>query len=218
MPAPQSATLRGTYTVSASVFSDAQARAFAHAGRVADGFEIAPPNHDPEAMRWWDWAQQAVTDHPLQDGVGALVRIGGHGVRIQQVPARAKPLSTATDTAMEVADQQRQVVDIRLPGTVSSTPDGERIDGEGVFAGLRLEAGDQPLRLLDPAGRHAVRLHGDDFGPVRVNGGLVIPGRSYRIVGEIVIESAGPIGIDIVPLIAAPDYHQEPFQVPVAPG
>lgn len=219
LPAPRVAVQRGTYTVGTSVFSDAQARAFASAGLIADGLHTVVPHNDADVMRWWEWAEQAVADQPLQPGLGALVRIGGQGMRIRQVPARAGGNTASEgDGAEVVADEQRQVVDIRLPGTVTATPEGQRIEGEGVFAGLRIEPGDPPLRISDPGGQHAIRLHGDDFGPVRVNGGLVIPGRTYRIIGDIVIESAGPVGIDIVPLIAAPDYHDEPFFQPVAPG
>lgn len=75
------------------------------------------------------------------------------------------------------------------------------------------------MRIVDRGeGGHVIAVFSEDFGTVRVNGGLVIPGRYYRITGQIEITAMAPIGVHIRPLAAVPSFHDHPLTLPSANG
>ena len=55
------------------------------------------------------------------------------------------------------------------------------------------------------------------FGTVRVNGGLVVPGRFYQIHQIIEITSDVPVNIPVRPLGVVTEYHDVPV-IPRANG
>lgn len=209
----------GNYQVDASTpFTQAQALAFAWAGMVADG--NATVDQVPAAARVeWDWAVDAVASQTLQAGQGqSMTAANGAGMRIERAPARSGT-ALASGSVTQAAATVNQLKGLSVNGTVVETTAGHRIDGDAACAGLRIEPGDQPLVLIDNSqGQHAFRIHGDNLGSVRVNDGLIIPGRSYAITGTVRIESAASIGVDIVPLVAVPEYHDTVFALPHGAG
>jgi hypothetical protein len=106
------------------------------------------------------------------------------------------------------------------PGAVVLDGDEQRITGAGVWAALRLKPGaGLPTRIVDQGeGGYAIALYGPDFGTVRVNGGLVVPGRFYRVAGSVEITGEAPIDVHVRPLSAVPEYHQQPLPAPSANG
>lgn len=75
----------------------------------------------------------------------------------------------------------------------------------------------QPLVIANQSGgEYAISLLGDDFGEVRLDGGLVVPGRYYRINGTATITSTVPVGVHIRPLTAVGTYYDQPLIVPSA--
>jgi hypothetical protein len=80
-------------------------------------------------------------------------------------------------------------------------------------------AGGQPLVINNRSGSgYAISFHGDDFGGVRVNGGLVVPGRHYRLDGSMQVTSDVPVNVHVRPLSAVPSYFEQPLQWPRANG
>jgi hypothetical protein len=77
----------------------------------------------------------------------------------------------------------------------------------------------QPLVIENQSGgEYAISLIGDDFGEVRLDGGLVVPGRYYRINGSATITSTVPVGVHIRPLSAVGAYYGQPLILPSADG
>lgn len=66
-------------------------------------------------------------------------------------------------------------------------------------------AGTRELFLIDrTGGQYAVRVETGDAASVRLDGGLVVPGRCYRIDGSSRITAlGGPVGLQVVPISAA---------------
>jgi hypothetical protein len=80
-------------------------------------------------------------------------------------------------------------------------------------------AGGKPLTLRnDSGGDYGYSLHGDDFGSVRVNGGLVVPGRFYRLDGTITITSGVPVGVHLRPLATIATWADAPRLPPGGKG
>jgi hypothetical protein len=94
------------------------------------------------------------------------------------------------------------------------------INGRNVWAAIQAEPGRSlPLRIADHGeGGHVVALFADEVGSLRLNGGLVVPGRYYRIQGTVEITSSAPVNVHIRPLSAVPDYHDGPLVAPSANG
>lgn len=77
----------------------------------------------------------------------------------------------------------------------------------------------QPLTIANKSGGdYGYCINGEDFGMVRVDGGLVVPGRFYRLDGRITITSAVPVGIHIRPLHTLGAYADAPRLPPRGKG
>jgi hypothetical protein len=77
----------------------------------------------------------------------------------------------------------------------------------------------QPLVIVNSSGgEYAISLLCEDFGEVRLDGGLVVPGRYYRINGRTTITSTVPVGVHIRPLNAVGPYYDQPLIMPSADG
>jgi hypothetical protein len=67
-------------------------------------------------------------------------------------------------------------------------------------------------------GEYALRLEASDYGSVRLNGGLVVPGRYYHVNGTMTITGDVPVGVVIRPLGVVPSYFDQPVRPPSANG
>ncbi len=77
----------------------------------------------------------------------------------------------------------------------------------------------QPLELTNRSlGDYVLRVDAEDFGSVRLNGGLVVPGRYYRVEGTMTVTSDAPVGVIIRPLGVVHGYFDHPVRPPSANG
>jgi hypothetical protein len=199
-----------------------EARAFARLGMVEDGDSEAAKAAmaaDDEAF-----ARAALSSLTAKPGQGRpYASPDGGSMRIAP-PARRHVAGTASDegsagAGASATDGARTILDGAASQAISSIGTTYSLDAPGVWAGITHHAGDGPVRISDRSGAgHAIRINGDDFGTVRVNGGIVVPGRFYRVGDGLEITAAVPIGIDVVPLDATVEHYDEPFRLPVGAG
>lgn len=77
----------------------------------------------------------------------------------------------------------------------------------------------RPLTIRNSSGgAYGYSLNGDDFGSVRVDGGLVVPGRFYRLDGTVTITSDVPVGVHIRPLATIGTFADAPRRPPTGKG
>lgn len=228
-PGPIKPTDRGSFTA-------AEARAYALLGQLDDGVIERLPPLDGET-------QVAIERmRPLLDRQRLLP--GEHRPTVTPngtftIAARKPRTSTAAPVSSARDDQKPSAASLtggaqevsaahvanhldlaERPGTVDLTADGHVINGRDVWAAIHAEPGrGLPVRIADHSeGGHVVALFGDDAGSLRLNGGLVVPGRYYRIQGTVEITGSAPVNVHIRPLNAVPDYHEGPLQAPSANG
>ncbi len=141
-------------------------------------------------------------------GVGSIVAPPSAGTGMPPAP-EAKPravfdFSTAVDPARALHDG----------------PDGPVLQLPGLWAKVAfLPWHRSRLVIADRSGGgYAVAFNGGDFSTLRLDGGLVVPGRFYQVRGNAVITGATPASIDIRPLDAVPSYHPRPLVLPDGNG
>lgn len=77
----------------------------------------------------------------------------------------------------------------------------------------------EPLEITNRSlGQYVLRLDADDYGSVRLNGGLVVPGRFYLMDGTMTISGDVPVGVTIRPLGVVHGYYDQPVRPPSANG
>jgi hypothetical protein len=210
-------------------FSPIQARVFAWLGEVADGRREQLPVLDAESQGALEPMRLLLRLQPQIRGAGQPTTGAGGGVMRIGSPAPLTatgeqidrhPTSGSAPAVVEVAEAQRSLTGGVTSGHIVSEDHVHRILGPGTWAAIRVKPGlGLPARIVDQgAGGHVIAISADDFGSVRLNGGLVIPGRYYRIHGNVDIVSTVPLGIHIRPLHAVPVYHDQPLMGPSANG
>jgi hypothetical protein len=77
----------------------------------------------------------------------------------------------------------------------------------------------QGIEIADPSGfGYAVSLLADDFAGVRLDGGLVVPGRLYRVHGTARITADVPVHVHIRPVAGRTDVRDRPLHPPAGDG
>lgn len=77
----------------------------------------------------------------------------------------------------------------------------------------------EPLELTNRSlGQYVLMLDAEDYGSVRLNGGLVVPGRYYLMDGTMTISGDVPVGVMIRPLGVVHGYYDQPVRPPSANG
>ena len=77
----------------------------------------------------------------------------------------------------------------------------------------------QPLTISNcSGGRYGISVQAEDCSNVRLNGGLVVPGRFYLLDGTITIQSTVPVEALIRPLDTLHGYYELPLIPPSANG
>ncbi len=220
-PAPQSASVRlNARAIRSDVETEALARAVAIVGQIADGALVAiPADLDPATQAALAEAKALLAAQQPQRRAGlAFQAADGSTMRI--APPAAGTAAAAAFADLDPAEPVVARTDAgtaQAAGAVSAEADGAAVAGDGVWSAIWREPGEAPFHLREiTPNSHAIRLHPEDPGTLRVNGGLVVPGRCYRVGSGLVIESAGKIGIDIVPLDAAPLVYDGP--IPLSPA
>jgi hypothetical protein len=186
-------------------------------GAGARGVPLAPLAGQPAAASQPDPGQPTV---------------GSSGLAAHEAPAAGtQPPSTATpvpaipDAAPAAADAGTVAHALVASGRQPSPIQGDLVkqltapDAWVAIPYQPAQVGGKPLFIQNVSGaEYAIALYGSDFGSVRLNGGLVVPGRYYRIDGAVRIDSRVPVGVHIRPLTAVGPYYPQPLRIPTADG
>lgn len=185
----------------------ALARAYAALGAADDGDRVALDALDDEARGRLD-------DARLLLDVGA--RAASTASATDGSATRSGPTGPAPDGASGAAGAMRldlgRAVDARR--ALRTGDEGPELLERGVWAKSSFRP-DRVRRLVitdRTGGGYAIRLHGADFATVRLDGGLIVPGRFYAVAGEAVITGEAACTVDIRPIEAVPTTH-----VPIRP-
>lgn len=216
------------------------ARAYAAIGEQADGKGARLSSLDDDASRYLDQARKLFAEQILKRNPGPSTKASGTGSPVPAVNDAQfvdAPV-TVTRTGDRISTQPRSGVALNpvderaLPQqftigdkNASSSPIIGDLDKELIapdaWVAIPYKPGltqGRPLTIRNTSGAgYAISLHGTDFGTVRVNGGLVIPGRFYQIHTGVEITSDVPVNVHIRPLGVVSDYHDMPV-MPSANG
>jgi hypothetical protein len=211
--------------------SPALARAVAAIGAFSDGRRETLADLDAEAQRLIDEAHLLLASVPRRQAPGLPLRLpNGGSLRMPSDVASgvllADPmLAPALDTGARIVDgalvPRRLDADGRAPVPITGDRGKHLVEPDAWIAipyDPALVAGEPLLITNRSGGRYAVSLEADDFSSVRLDGGLVVPGRFYLIEGTVVIEGAVPIGITIRPLGVLHGVYDRPLRPPSANG
>ena len=211
-------------------FTPAQARAYAALGAVMDGRIEQLPIFDTETSAVVEQMRQLLNTQKKNIGEHKTTVTNGAQMRIASTdtdifpPAIKEKSSSKTENnsdsqqVTQHAQAQNKLNFVEKPGQITITNEGHIISGQAVWAAIKPIPGQGlPLRITDRGeGGHVIAVFSDDFSTVRVNGGLVVPGRYYLIQGFIEINADIPIGVHIRPLNAVPSFHEETLTIPNA--
>ncbi|MBA3684065.1 MAG: hypothetical protein H0W72_02350 [Planctomycetes bacterium] len=204
----RSSPLVGTLPASDQRFAPALARAYAAAGLAMDA---------------------GTTVAQLDAEAAAQLGLANDLLASQRASQRAGYAPSADASSSD--DHAEPSEGIALPRTRSGPRPPAPLRGEGatkelVIAGAYaaipfdpVAAGSRELVLRNASsGAYVICLNGGDFASVRLNGGLVVPGRAYQLDGEARISSDVPVGVDIRPLPSVPRYWPQPLLPPQGNG
>ncbi len=192
-------------TVSLGAWSGAQARAYAAAGLAQDGH--------PEALASLDAAATAcIQDMRQRLGVGASARAGGAA---DQLGAGVAHAGGAGLTVAGTAPPGASIGHLDLGQAdrgIQSGRDGVVLTGTQVWALVRMRSDQGQIAITDQSGgAYVVSLSGSDFSTIRLDGGLVVPGRSYPVSGSVRITGSAACAITIRPAAVVPAIASGPL-------
>lgn len=192
------------------------ARAFAYAAARRDGRILTPL--DQPALGVLEDAEILAATEPLPlAGPG----LGLPGFTPAPLPAG---LAVRQNPAYEdLVEELRHlpVAGDHMPSAVTGSANHKVIIRPAAVAKIEWNPASEPGPLLisdRSGGQHGLRLVGPDFGSIRVDGGLVAPGRLYRINARSQVISDVPVVIEIRPLVTATAYWDAPMSIPVGGG
>jgi hypothetical protein len=200
--------------VSAVVADRALARAYAAAG-LAEAGDTSALNHLDEVARdRLDEARALLADAPLVRRAGAAptgVHAGGAGSSPSPAAAPNQPaggLHLDLPAAVDPATALRE------------TPNGPLLVAPGLWAKAGFDPDRQRQLVVTDGcnGGYAIAIYGQDFSTIRLDGGLVVPGRYYQVDGSSVITGASACTVDIRPLSAVTVYATAPARPPQSNG
>lgn len=216
------------------VLSPALARAVAAVGQVDDGRRADLASLDENAAALVDQARALLGTVRRRQSAGLPMRFANGSV-MRAAPDRigdaaARPASDQGDLppsgpAPEVVDGHLVPRSVDVRGRMPAPMRGD-LDKTLVVADAWVaipydptQVAGRPLTITNRSdGRYALSLETDDAGSVRLNGGLIVPGRYYLLDGTLRIESVVPVGVHVRPLHALPGYYEQPLLPPNANG
>lgn len=196
----------------------ALARAFVWAALRRGGGD--PPPLDPTAQAHLPDAELLVGAEPPPFAGPALPMPGG-GFRSLPLAADAATRPPSDGEAIAAAFRNLPPPGPRMPAAVVGTGLHKVIRSPGAVAMVAWDPAEAPgaLEISDRSGgHHGVRIVAEDFGSIRLDGGLVAPGRLYRIHGRSRITADGPVRVEIRPLATAAAWWDGPVVIPVGGG
>jgi hypothetical protein len=179
--------------VSSQVANEALARAIAALGQQQDGHAIDLSALDEATTSQIEPARILLASVPRQTAPGLPMRLpDGSVMRMgpDKKNAQIEPLKTSEpvrDTNARLVDghliPRRLDQSGRVPIPMRGDVKKDLVEPDAWIAipyDPHLTAG-QPLEIVNRSGgKYAVSLNADDFSSVRLNGGMVVPGRFYK--------------------------------------
>ena len=225
-------------------WQEAIARAYAALGRWRDGWVDQAPVLDAAAAACRDVAEAMLAKDRARKGQGRpsipSKGILGPVVEISAPPGLAKAAGIdPTGDSGSVGDGNPEAVDrakvqsdtsdragVQQPNPLQAMErrrDGIDLTKAGLWADSTFDPGYPAhrggMRISNRSdGDYAVSLEADDFSTIRLDGGMVVPGRYYRVRGDAVITGAKPAHVTIRPLVNLPVYFEKPTTLPQTNG
>ncbi len=206
----------------ARVSDRALARAYAAVGAAELGDASALDRLDPEARERLDEARALLAAQPLITRAGAGAGAGSAtGAPDQRGAASLARLRLRRE---RTAPRGGLVLDLAHAvdphEALRSTPAGPVLVEPGLWAKAAFDPSAQRQLVVSDAsgGGYAISVFAGDFSTVRVDGGLVVPGRYYLVGGSAVITGTVPCTVDIRPLSALGSYAPQPARPPQSNG
>jgi len=217
-----------------TVATYALARAFAALGLAQAGDPSRLATLDPNAKDRLDDARILLLETPLYArphagaddraaaGQGAAGAVTSGAATAPGAGAASAVVAGATagshaasgpmtlDLAQAVAPQQ----------ALRETPEGPLLIAGGLWAKVLYNPALQQQLVItnSSAVGYAIAIYASDFSTIRLDGGLVVPGRYYQVDGHSVITGASGCSVDIRPLAVVPAFSLSPAQLPHGDG
>jgi hypothetical protein len=233
---PQSVPAHHAQSGVASHMADcALARAYAAVGAAAAGNPRLILALDPMAKERLDDARILLQESPLFAGRSASpaeVRSAMQPVLpsntrvVTATPERSTQVGDDINTAGVGTTSTNGPLTLDLAHTVSAaqalrdTPQGPVFQQPGLWAKASFNpALQQQLVITDAcAGGYAIAIYAADYSTIRLDGGLVVPGRYYQVDGHSVITGDSGCNVDIRPLSVVPTYSRGAARLPQSNG
>ena len=212
------------------------ARAYAWAGAQADGYTGTLVPLDDAARNLVPAAQRLLEQAPLRRGPGLPstdspeTGLSNTTMRQLATPALAEQALNAPylGSGPEAIPSERVAKTLdatRLPNPLeawSRSPAGPVLVKPGLWADVQFVPkvhSQNGLRIGNRSpGEYAVTIVAEDYGSVRLDGGLVVPGRYYRIRDVATVTGTVKAHVTIRPLGAMPVYVESPSPIPSSNG
>jgi hypothetical protein len=236
LPAPMASAPPTPSTSATRPIASDLARAVAAVGAFDDGRRTTLDDLPAAAHAFIDQARLLLMNSPRRAGPGLPLRQpDGTEMRIAPDPVRSGEAGSVPvfPEGSPAARERARAVDGRLVSraiTISGNRSPVPIRGGLAKEILEPDAwiavpydpalvAGQPLELINRSlGRYVLQLDAEDYGSVRLNGGLVVPGRFYLMNGSMTITGDVPVGVMIRPLGVVHGYYDQPVRPPSANG
>jgi hypothetical protein len=230
LPSSVSETQRAAISATAQTISPALARAVAAVGQQEDGRLTDLSGLDEQAAPFIDQARALIATVPRRVAPGLPMRLPS-GVVMKMGPDK-KTVVPEAQTSPAVRDTNARIVDGqliprrldhagRVPIPMLGDLQKDLVEPDAWIAipyDPALVAG-KPLNINNRSGGlYAVSLDADDFSTVRLNGGLVVPGRFYQMENTTIISGDIPVSVTIRPIEVLHGVYDQPIRLPQANG
>ncbi len=233
LPSSISETQRAAIPTTTQTISPALARAVAAVGQQEDGRLPNLSGLDEQAAPFIDQARVLIATVPRRIAPGLPMRLPS-GVVMKMGPDKinAAPVTPDTPAPSTVHDTNARIVDGqliprrldnagRVPTPMLGDLQKDLVEPDAWIAipyDPGLVAG-KPLNIINRSGGvYAVSLDATDFSSVRLNGGLVVPGRFYQMENTTIISGAIPVSVTIRPIGVLHGVYEQPIRLPQANG
>lgn len=198
---PLYASRNPTSSTQSLIWSPAQARAWAH---LFDGRTLDPESQAAvPAMRLYLAGVQPTS------GLG-YATVTPQGVMSLGALPKGDSSNLLKGLSESRLDPEHRCHLIPVPGSIcSSGPGLQSVTGPGVWAAMDHSGGTLQFTVSE-GDEYALAFFCDDPGTLRLNGGLIIPGRFYRITQTATI-TGGPAKIHLRPRSALKEWFDGPL-------
>lgn len=217
--------------------SRALARAYAWAGQRRDGRLPADAVLDADALAWLPAVEKLLDQQEvrnwrqLEPDAAAMPPTTAAVAPGPALPGVASEGDRALVAGTTPSDELPPGHTWPRPRTVSQAPPPDAltyagqelaIRQPGMMGDLAFRADEHEgsaLRIVDRSGgRHVLIISAEDPGDIRLDGGLVVPGRAYLISGEHQLTGGSDAHVLIRPVDAVSGFHPGPARLPSGEG